>query len=694
VTDHSAETSTVADAFRLLGEGAVAQSEEIARRLIAGGVPGADPHFLLGMALMQQGRAEEAVGPFFEAANRQTSDLSYAYTYGGCLLQLGHWTAAAEIFAGLAERDPDYRDARYFAGLANLRGGRWPDAIEILKPLAAGSPNDSRVRVALSQAWAERFAHPDMLANAAGCAEENRPQDALYWYARILREEPTNSRVLWSMAETYTGIGRVEDAISTYRRYIATVSDDRAVVAGYANIAWIYSQKLMDAERAVAAYRELLRLPCDPETERVARHELLFYLPQATGATPEELRDEAVAFQQRFGSGVIAARRNHANDPDPERRLRVGFVSRLFGRWSYSRQILPMLRHNDSSAFEIYCYHIAAREPIEPIVRAEQAVWFERQDRSMEEIAEIIARDEIDILIDCNGASAACGYEIFARKPAPVQIAWSNKSMTTGSTAMDYFIADEVMLEGQDAYFTEKLYRMPCYYVPYPPLEDAPPVENLPYDRNGYITFGTLATPCKFGEECWRGWGRVLKAIPDARLFIKNANTRDGAFQSYVANCFAAVGIDRDQLIFSPGAPHHEFLKGYGEIDVALDTMPMTGGNTIVEALWQGVPTISKLATSFVSRSTRSIYSRIGLTDYIAKTEDDFVSLAGKLAGDPAPFRRLRHELRPMLAQSTIFDSANFAAEFQVALRSMWRQWCRTRATESDIVSGPFAQVR
>ncbi len=292
--------------------------------------------------------------------------------------------------------------------------------------------------------------------------------------------------------------------------------------------------------------------------------------------------------------------------------------------------------------------------------------------------AERIRRHGIDILIDLGGHGDQGWAATCAWRAAPVQIKWVGaQSHTSGIAAMDWFITDRwESPPGAEAMHTEKLLRMPDGYCCYSPPPYAPDVAALPARVHGFATFGCFNNLSKITPEVIGAWARILLRVSDSRLLLKAHQFADPEIAAAVRTGFAGHGIDPARIELRGASPHRALLEQYGDVDIALDPFPYTGGLTTCEALWMGVPVITRPADYFATRHSASHLANVGLADWIAPDVDAYVALAAARAADIAGLADLRATLRPRLAASPLCDAPRFGRNLAAALRGVWRQWC------------------
>jgi predicted O-linked N-acetylglucosamine transferase (SPINDLY family) len=286
----------------------------------------------------------------------------------------------------------------------------------------------------------------------------------------------------------------------------------------------------------------------------------------------------------------------------------------------------------------------------------------------------MIRADGIDILVDLTMHMGNGRPLLFARQPAPIQVAWLAYPGTTGLAAIDYRISDPRLdPEGGAEPYVERTWRLPDSFWCYDPLTRDPEVGPLPALARGQLTFGCLNNPCKLTDATLRLWGEVLRALPDSRLMIM---AREGRQRDALRRRLAAVGIEGTRIEFTPYRPRAEYLRSYQEIDVGLDTLPYNGHTTSLDSLWMGVPVISRVGATCVGRGGLSQLVQVDLPELAVETDAAFTAAALALARDLPRLAALRAGLRGRLERSPLMDAPRFARHLEAAFRAMWRAHC------------------
>ena len=358
--------------------------------------------------------------------------------------------------------------------------------------------------------------------------------------------------------------------------------------------------------------------------------------------------------------------------------MRVGYVSPDFRQHAVALFAEPLLAAHDHSNVELYFYAgVAAPDAATERFRSLADHWRDTLGLSDAELAEQIRGDRIDVLVDLAGHSAGNRLLTFARRPAPVQVAYLlGHGCTTGLSAMNAFLADALLApDGTDALFSERLVRLPRIPLTYAPPHDMPAVAELPAQANGFVTFGHFGRTERLNEQVIATWARILHAVPQSRLVLNNRPFQEAAFRALFLARFAIHGIEPGRLDLVYTTPQTRTWAAYGDIDIALDPFPHNAGTTTIEALWQGVPVVSLAGRPTVGRFGASILHAVGLDDWVAQDVDAYVARAVAAASDPGALARLRAELRPRFAASPLHDARDLARVVEATYRTLWDEW-------------------
>jgi protein O-GlcNAc transferase len=355
---------------------------------------------------------------------------------------------------------------------------------------------------------------------------------------------------------------------------------------------------------------------------------------------------------------------------DPNRKLRIGYVSAFFGARNWMKPVFGVINHHDRTRFEIHMLS-DGDDPAETsgyIDHPQDYIW-QTNPLSNELLAQRIAEAGIDVLVDLNCYTVQRRLPLFMHRPARRQITWFNAYATTGLSCFDRAVADAATLPpDEETCCSERIHRVSGSYLAFDVRYPVPDVVPPPSLRKGHLTFGCLGSSYKLTDITIEAWSRILRAAPDTRLLLKNSHLDDASNRANLLARFAAYGIAEHQLWLEGAEEHFDFLRAYDRIDIALDTFPYNGGTTTTEALWQGVPVLTFNGDRWASRTSRSLLLAAGMSDWVADSAEEFVDAAIRLALTPDTPHRLaaiRATMRDRLRASAACDCTALCRELE-----------------------------
>lgn len=567
------------------------------------------------------------------------------------LHQSGDLAAAEALYRRILTITPDDPDSQYLLGCIAQQRGKLDEAIRRVGAAIqfnAGEPEFHRTLASI-------FVSMDRWQEAAGCwrrALDLDPESASDWnrLGRTLRElrkleeaqrcfdranqiDPDSMLSSLGTALICRDLGKIGESISFFRRARASAPEDLALLSSY-----------------------------------------LFTLNLSTGLSRAEIFEEHLECERLLGAIGRATQKLQAADREQRNRLRIGYMSPDFRNHVMSFFIEPVLAHHDRRRFEVYCYYLyERRDDVSDRLRQLSDRWVDCAKLSDADIAQRIEVDQIDILVDLAGHTDWNRIAVIARRPAPVLATWLGYLNTTGLRSVDYRITDRHTDPpgSTESFHTETLIRLPasqwCRLKPAQSIAASPPRPALP----GAVRFGSFNKSSKLTPDALRLWSRVLLRVPQATLLFADVEepSRDA-----VREVFRACGVGTERLEFAGRLPHDQFLMLHYRADIALDAYPYSGATTTLDTLWMGVPVLTLAGDAPISRSTASILATLELHDWIARSADEFVEIAARHAGDPAPLAALRTGLRATLENSILMDGARFTGQLEELYCQMWRE--------------------
>jgi len=479
-----------------------------------------------------------------------------------------------------------------------------------------------------------------------------------------------------NLGTAYKSLGQIDEAIASYRR---ALDRDPTQVLALTNLANELEQ-IGERAAALALYERAI---ASPRCSSAAHSNYLAVLHFGADMTLAKIAEAHAAYERRFAEPLRASWQPHPHSRDPDRKLRLGFLSPYFGIHPVGFFLVRPLENIDRSQFEIVCYDDGTKDDaLTARLRACAVKWHSVRGISDAQLAQRIREDQIDILFDLAGHTAGNRLPLFARKPAPIQITWLDYVGTTGLAAMDYIVADARQIPPEaESFYRERVLRLPDDYICFDPPLEAPPVGPLPAAAHGFVTFASYNIAPKITGQTIELWSRILRELPAARLTLGNRGFDTSAAVERVRSQFAERGVDPSRITFQGWVPRAELLGAYNQADIALDTLPYNGGLTTCEAMWMGVPVVTCPGETFASRHGLAHLTAAGVPETIARDPDDYVKIAVDLARDLPRLATLRASLREKLLSSPLCDGQRFAENFGTLLRSAWRRWCEEQAS-------------
>jgi predicted O-linked N-acetylglucosamine transferase (SPINDLY family) len=406
--------------------------------------------------------------------------------------------------------------------------------------------------------------------------------------------------------------------------------------------------------------------------------DLLLCLNYIPGRSMDDIYREHRCWES-MQSPVRPARMKHANDPDPGRRLRIGYVSPDLRESPVSYFFRPLIQNHDKTSFEIICYDTSSRpaDTVTGSMRSAASRWRTVQGLDDAGLFEQIKRDGVDILVDLAGHTPGNSLTVFLRRPAPLQVTYLGYANTTGISTMDYRFTDSVTdPEGTSQKYREKLVRMKAGLACYSPPQNVPDVVPPPVTGNGYVTFGSLNNLAKINDHVIDLWARVLRTIPSARMIVFRGRLVDPDTRRHLLERFTGAGIAEDRISLAWRHPSGSHWEVFNQIDIMLDTFPWNAHTIACESLWMGVPVITLKGDRHSARLCASVLTQAGLAGLVANTRDEFIDIACDLSGSPGKLAEMRIQMRGKIAASPLCDAITFARGVEAEYRKIWESWC------------------
>ncbi len=635
------------------------EAERLCRQVVALDPRHADSRHILGIIAAQAGRQESALELIGQAIRLNDDNSFYHNDLGNVLVLCDQPDAAEASFRRAIAIAPDFALAHYNLGVLLLAQNKLDEAVASFERAVALQPDFDAAYYRLGNAL----------------EEHGKFREAEAAYRRAIAISPDHPETHNNLGNVLEAQGRLDDAAASYRRAIA-IGPDYAF--SHNNLGNILKEqgKIGDA---IACYDRALAIKPDYP---VAHSNLLVCINYDFDLVADRSEVEAQRWNERYGLGQRPTGHDFDHDRNPDRRLRIGYVSPDFRRHSVGTFIEPLLHAHDPAVVDIFCYaELRNPDPVTNRLQARADHWRVTVGMTDDALAQRIREDRIDILIDLAGHTSNNRLPMFAHKPAPLQVTWLGYPSTTGLATMDYRLVDAITDPESDsaAWASEKLVRLQNGFLCYGPPADAQPPVPPPSLVSDVVTFGSFNNLAKLSPETLDAWSALLRRLPKARFLLKWYAFADASTRALFHGRFAARGIAPDRVMLLGGEPDiSDHLAVYHRVDIALDPFPYNGTTTTCEALWMGVPVVTLRGRRHAGRVGSSLLGRLGLDDFVADTIEDYIEIAATLAADSERRTRLRQNLRPLLAASSLCDAPGFARQIEATYRAMWRGWCNT----------------
>ncbi|MCM8738651.1 tetratricopeptide repeat protein [Azospirillum sp. A1-3] len=683
---------SLAEAKMLFKAGRYTEAAARCRESLGAGHAVAESLVLLGSIGTLTGAAKESLPLLKLAASLAPKNISAINALGLAHKATSNYAQACSCFEQVLALSPDQTEA-----LRNLAHSQ------------IGQKNWQKAQAVFAKLYQQKkLSGKDWLPYATSLHHLKRNADAVVLLSQFLKIDPEN-------ADTWYMLGmclyHTQGALASIEAYKKSIKYNPKKHEAYINLAAIYqkhantgmaaqiSRQALEADErylpfqvnyglalaalgksheAVEAFKRYI--DAAPGSYR-CHSNYVFYSQYLDYASAKDIYHRHNEWNLRHAQPLQRVWPKHSNDPSPERRLRIGYVSPDFRAHSCSWFIMDLLAHHDRSAFEIHAYaNLERTDSITEKLKAEIEVWHDVEGMSETELARTIYKDGIDILIDLAGHTARNSLITFACKPAPVQVTWLGYPGTTGLTAIDYRLSDPWLTpDGTPEIFSETVYNLPrvshCFRAP-----DAPEATALPARENEFITFGSFNNFAKISDAAVRLWAAALNAVPRSKFLLKSRDIGSQEAHDAILDRFRRAGADLSRIVFANGSERQaQHLSQYGLIDIALDTFPYGGMTTTCEALWMGVPVITMAGDRTSARYGASVLNAVGLGELVADSPERFGEIAAELATNIDELEKLRSGLRTRMAASPLCDGIGFARAVEDAYRDMWTRWCQSR---------------
>ncbi len=489
-------------------------------------------------------------------------------------------------------------------------------------------------------------------------------QEALAAVEPALQLAPQSADASKYCAFALEGLGRTDEALDQFQATLRLHPNDAQALAAAANLLALRGDLAQALQMLGTATQ------CDPANIHAASS-LLFY--NAHTVMPAQAQFDAhVRFGQQLQQSVQPLHRPDLARAASGRPLRVGLVSGDFCNHIVARCLVPIMQVlAESHQLQLFAYYNNPTvDEWTHRVRALSSVWRTVVGKTPASIATQIQQDGIDVLLDLSGHTGNQLLEVFAYRPAPVQVSWLGYPWTTGLSNMDYYLADRHWLaEGRfDAMFTERIVYLPAW-LPFSFDGKSPDVGSLPANQGERFVFGSFNHFRKINGPVLSAWAEILHQCPHAVLALGGIDFKQQ--QDQLTRDFAARGIEGARLVFHDRCLAWDYLQLHNDMDLCLDTFPFPSATTIQHALWMGVPTISLQGATPIACAGAGILRQLAMDEFVAHSTSDYVALAVQWSRQREALGRIRQGLRQRLLGTPMAQPRVVAQHLEIELRAM-----------------------
>jgi protein O-GlcNAc transferase len=670
-------------------------------------------YFNLGVVYSERGAFDSALKYYQQAIERNPNYVEALCNIGVIYKNSGQLQLAIEYYERALRSNPNFTIAANNLAIALTdlgtqvkNEGRLADGISLYKRALHQHSKYPAAWYNLGVAYAEQCRSDDAkvcyemaILFDNNCAEafnnlgviykdRGNLDQAIYYYNEALRANPRFSQTLNNLGVIYTMLGKLDEA---YEYCTKAIQANPLYAEAHNNLGVLYRDEGR-IEEAIQAYADCLAI--DPNSRNAGQNRLLamnsLCLPDSSDEHVSDIvwrahRDWGLQFARLYER---ERKRSWPSVRDPNKVLRIGYISADFFTHSVSYFIEAPLAFADPSKTHVTCYSNVARKDKKTAVLQNLAhAWRPIHDKNAREVAELIQKDQIDILVELTGHTAGNRLDVMALKPAPVQVTWIGYPNTTGLPSIDYRITDDIVdpVDTKQKY-SEQLTRLPGPFLCYTPPTDAPEVADTPALRKGFVTFGSFNNLAKVNDRVLACWCTILNQVPNSRMLIKCKPFASPTVSAKMLRRFAEHGIDSDRVeLISLLPTTNEHLETYAQIDISVDTFPYAGTTTTCEALYMGVPVVTyqrKTVPNHAHNVGATLLSRIeGLSSLIGTSEHQYIEIAVALAKDLPRLQAIRKSLRPNMLASTLCDGKTFVKNLEQLYRKLWITYCEKEST-------------
>ncbi|MES2831550.1 MAG: tetratricopeptide repeat protein, partial [Pseudomonadota bacterium] len=673
----------------LFQQGRFAEAEAQARTLVASHPKNGNGWKILGAILQKQNRPVEALTCSQKAVQLLPNDFEALSNLGAAFNTSNNCMQAEAMLRRALRLKPTHPESLNNLGNALKGQQRYAEAEQCYRRALKARPE-----------WPEVYGNLGFTLNKL-----NRLDEAESFQRQALVMQPHNALLNNQLGITLRHMGQIDEAEHCYRQAIAC---DAVLADAHNNLGLLLQMRLKLVEARQCFVRAIEADPAfgEASSNLGTAHAYLSDFSEVVACSDRALatgRDLPVMWEQRLYAFSYHADLSAAqiyreferwgerfpmpvtdfsrHDRTPGRRLRIGYVSPDFRRHTSRFYFLPLFANHDPATVELFAYsNVFTEDSFTEQFKAVFDHW--RPIRHLDDTtaAQLIRDDNIDILVDCCNHMQGDRLGVFTLKPAPIQATWLGAAWTTGLKMIDYVLSDPYMAP-EGTLTSETIVRLPHFFVAYQPPETTAEVVVPPHIKNGYLTFGYSGRTERLNHHTFRVWGKILEELPTARLILDFSTFENPDTQAYYIDFMTRQDVDTSRVIMrrSPN-----IFEGLGDIDILLDCFPHSGGTMLFDALWMGVPALTLAGRPPVGLIGTSLMINLGLPEWVARSEQEYIEKACAFAKQPEGLVELRATMRERMRASPVMDGPGFAKGVEAAFQEMYTTWCDTTGKEQS----------
>lgn len=649
-----------------LNQGKYEQATQLCNKLLKKYPKNKFAKFLLGQIHAAKGEHDTAIRHFNTLLGKDTNNPDYLFCRGKCHYILKEYTKAINDFNRAIEFAPENIQLLIITGKTLFDSGNYIHAKSMFLEATRIDPFSI-----------EAYGN---LAKTSEYLQE--PAEAFKYYQKALELDKDNVSILNNIGTFLSGHNNGAIAISYYKRALEIDPNNTFALSNMGRVLC----DLREIRASLTYYQNAIK---SNKQLSVPHSNLLLTLHYDTIFTAEDILEKHLQWEKFHTQSI--KKFQHPASCITTNRLRIGYVSGDFNSHSVAFFIYPILQNHNKNKYSIYCFSNVSKpdDYTNKIKSTPMLHWREIQNLNDLEVAELIFKEKIDILVDLSGHTGSNRLKVFAHKPAPIQVTYLGYPDTTGLSTIDYRLTDAWAdpIGKTDYLYSEQLCRLNTGFLCYQPPENAPLQAEPPVLKNEYITFGSFNKFTKITDGAISTWAKILHQTPNSKLLIKSKEL-SGIAEENLLNIFEKNGIENDRIIrksFVPSILEH--LQLYNEIDIALDTFPYNGTTTTLEALWMGKPVITLTGNTHITRVGCSILQSLGLPELITYSPEEYIEKCTELAASPSTILDLTRKLRDQMIGSNLLNHARFTSELENVFEKMWETYCYEKDSVKSLES-------